>query len=450
MASAKFRWVVPTLVMITTAGYFITADPGIGSAPRFEDEAAILGQTYFFRLVMERDFANPDWLSHAAYDHQPLYKYLIGASLYLTGQQEAVPRSLADWRKWMYSGTYQPREGPALKTARITMALGAGFACAAAFCVGRAFGGTWAGLLAAGLFVSSPLVFVYARRAMIDVTAQGLAMATLAAFAGLMQRRGITFLCWMIIVGLLAGLAGLAKWNAAVAAAGCLMLGIIGIFFGSNRTRLLGFLGSLGVSLAAVVFIAGDPFLWSKPVFTEPKTVASSEFLKLQKSGVLGRIQHALDYRRASLQRASQQFPNDFLASAERLPALVIQGLGRWSLGNRLYSTDEANLPRIQRTRWEDHLRAWVLGIFVVAGLWSTVAHGLRQRKAGEVPTFWLIPLWLILDAVLLQQNLTLDWDRYYLSTVAQGSVVSSLGLAAWARGFVNAMKLPVTNLQEI
>ena len=136
--SSRFRWLRFALGVTVAVGsgvYFYLSHGGVLAEPPFIDEQAILAQTYYFRLFHDANFHHPDWIDWAAFDHQPVYKYSIGAMLWYGIGPHAVPESLQDWRSWMFNPT-PPAVDLDLYTARWTMLCGAVFACVMVYLLG--------------------------------------------------------------------------------------------------------------------------------------------------------------------------------------------------------------------------------------------------------------------------------------------------------------------------
>ena len=111
------KWMGTAAVFLLAAAWFLFADGGIKAEPVFVDEGATLAQTSYARLVAARDFTHPDWLHFSAYDHQPLYKYYLGAALAASGHADAIPPDPGKWEAWMRS-MYKPPKDDALLAAR--------------------------------------------------------------------------------------------------------------------------------------------------------------------------------------------------------------------------------------------------------------------------------------------------------------------------------------------
>jgi len=439
------------IVVLASGWYFSQADGGLTAEPAFADEAAVLAQSHYYRLVAERRFSDPDWIDHAAYDHQPLYKYAVGLALHVSDQYDRIPPTLDEFKRWINGGVRAPEVDRRLLAARWAMLAGSALAVGFLFAFVRRMRNSLVGLLAAAVFASSPLVFTHGRRAMIDLSAVGLAVGVLLAasrFAAESPSAKKRFMNWLLFV-LLAALAPLAKWNAAAGVAAAAMVAFLVFAVGPGWLRWVG--GSLvcGTAVAAGLFVALDPFYWSKP---DPKELAMRlqvvdpnsvvEYRKLAQASPWERGKHALDYRRGSMAAAKSMFPNDYLSPAERPWAIVVEGMGRWSLGNRLYSVSEAEKPRSERREWRDWINMLILAPLAIIGLTAAVRSGWLERRAGRFPLHWLLVAWVAVDLGLLLPNLTVDWDRYYLSVVAWSSIAAAVGVHSLLLGVIGQLSL--------
>jgi hypothetical protein len=446
-------------VWLAAGWYFARSNGGLREEPPFADEAAVLAQSRYYRLVAESRLSDPDWIAHAAYDHQPLYKYLVGFALHVTGQYEAIPDSLDEFDRWMNGGVRPPANDGRLSAARWAMVVGSSLSVALVFAFVRRLRGTIPGLLAAVLFASSPLVLTHARRAMIDLTAVGLCVGSLQAACQFAQshrtlRTGITSWALFVLVG---ALAPLAKWNAALGCVAAAVVGMTTALVGPRGARQTGLCLAIGAVAAAALFVALDPFYWSKPdsqalssrlQTIDPRSAAKSRFLA--QAGPWERAKHALEYRRQSMATAKQMFPKDYLSPAERPTAILVEGIGRWSLGNRPYTVEEAERSRPERRRPRDWINLAILGPLAFIGFVSAVRSGWTERSEGRFPIHWLLVVWIALDIALLLGNLTVDWDRYYLSVVAWSSIAAAVGVSALIRAAVGQLRLKPRELTPL
>ena len=310
----------------------------LDSEPFFADESADIAQSFYYRLAATGQWNHVDWLHPAAYDHTPVFKYLIGFSLHRAGYQ--TPRSVRPWERWMSGDFAAPKDPGILRAARIPMMIGAVFGCLMMFWLAWQLVGTTAGLLAAFLLAASPLYFTHARRAMADDLTQALVLAGLVAFVALARgveqtpRRWLRLGAIVLAGGLACGLAAATKLNGATAGLAIglsTVAAVTALLVSAERTResvhraLYLLLGSLLMGLVAVaVFIGINPYFYARPqlpaatpvvgaplvVEGQPRTSQWLQGIRsLADQGVLGRLQYLLHHRTGGLQEARQRFP---------------------------------------------------------------------------------------------------------------------------------------------
>ena len=444
-------------VVLASGCYFAFSDHGLAHEPAFADEGAVLAQSRYYRLVLERRFADPDWIDHAAYDHQPLYKYLVGFALHVSGQYDRIPTDLGEFKRWMNGGVRAPDVDCRLLTARWAMLALSSLGVGLMFLFVRRLRGTFTALVATAVLVSSPLVYTHSRRAMIDLPAIGLCAGVLWAAARLAIHAGRSRLASYGLFVVLGALAPLAKWNAAVGCVAAAVVGLLVLLTGPAGQRMIGGVLVLGAVAAAALFVALDPYYWSKPDLGDLAARLGSvdqysgqEYKRLANASPWERGRHALDYRRQSMATAKTLFPNDYLAPAERPAAIILEGMGRWTLGNRLYSVPEAERPRSERRQPRDLINALIVAPFALIGFVSAFRAGWAERNARRFPVHWFLVAWVVLDLATLLANLTVDWDRYYLSVVAWSSVAFAVGLNAVWRSVVAQLRLKPKELTPL
>lgn len=439
---------VPGVVAVAAALWFGFS---LDSEPFFADESAHIAQTNYFRLLAEGNVDDPAWLHPAAYDHGPIYKYLLGAGFYLTGREAAVPRSTTSWEWWM-AGHFDPPSDPSvLITARRVLMFGAIAGCVALFAIGKTLRGVPTGLAAAALLAASPLYFTHARRAMADDLTQAFVLLGLWSFyrasssekGALGPRVG-----WCLASGAFSGLAAATKLNGATA-----LVAILGFVIASSlaqgrsmrwieRARTV-LVGVLVASAAAATFVGVNPYLYARP--SEDQLAVSlrsrppeleREIRELASAGVLGRARHMLRHRTSSIEESMPRFADYALPTIpDRARAIVREGMGRWSAFGRL--------PFPAGVRSTMAAALVLLGMIV---LWS---QGRRQASAGRVPAPWLFCLWPLVEAGMLLGTLKLDWDRYYMGVVAWTSLLPVIGIAGLVHGFWDRLVLKPPGIEQ-
>jgi 4-amino-4-deoxy-L-arabinose transferase-like glycosyltransferase len=399
----------------------------LASEPAFADESAYFSQTYFADLWLRDDVHHPAWLEYPAYDLPPLPKYAIGLALKISGYPRPGPWAARAW----YADINRrfDTEG-ALIVARWPSVLFGALGCAAIYGLGHQACDRRVGALAALLFMVNPLYRLHARRAMSDVLAEALilASAALALWAWrrlLTGRKGPTSWLLPTLAGLCGGLATLAKLNGAlapmiVAAWAVLAACLPGIAPGRK----------LAVAVAAVVsglvalgtFVALNPFLTAQPRRPLPPGLQS-----LADRSIVGRAQWLVEHRMSISRGQKNLFPQNALRTpAEKLAAVAVQGFGRFGPLGPSHSNSKV------RFEWRQDWGGLLWGPCVVAGAFWALVRGLRQRARGDPPTAWAVLVEAVVAALIVTAYLPLAWDRYFLS-FQPGSTLLAAGAAVAA-----------------
>ena len=186
------------------------------SEPHFVDESAYISQSFFADLWVGGDWNNSAWLTYAGYDLPPLPKYVIGLALRTQGYRRPGPESMVAWYR-NTSRQFVPK--PALVAARCPSVVFGVLGCLATYAIGTMARDRRLGFVAAILLMANPLYAMHARRAMSDVYAESLILATAAvglwSWTRLLRfdRWRIPFLALVAGSGILGGLATLSKLN---------------------------------------------------------------------------------------------------------------------------------------------------------------------------------------------------------------------------------------------
>jgi 4-amino-4-deoxy-L-arabinose transferase-like glycosyltransferase len=407
----------------------------------FMDEAAFLSQAYFGDLFLAGDRDNPLWLEYPAYDLPPLPKYLINVSLRLHRQ----PRPGRLWAMRWYENPGEARHVTLanLHAARIPSVLMGALGCVAVFAVGVQCGDRRIGALAAFFMAINPLYCLHARRAMADVPTEALVLATAAiGLAVWMSDRRVRmnrlrFAGGAVAVGTLAGLAVLAKLNGGLGLilvtvwAGCALAGTAGL---RDKARLAIAMGAVGLT-ALIVFVGLNPF-----VTAHPRVDASVPLLEPKPSNqaIVERLAEVVQHR-VDVSKAAQEqkiFSPDSLPTLDQKAAvLAIQGFGRFGPFGPRHSDS--------RRRFDSE-QDWGVVLWlplVLAGAVAWVARGVRQRRRGEPPTAWAIPIGFVICVATVGAFLPLAWDRYLLpiqafsGLMAAGALVAVFDRLTWPGG---------------
>ena len=193
----------------------------LASEPHFVDESAYISQSFYADLWLQQKWDDPLWLSYAGYDLPPLPKYVIGLALRLEGHRRPTPAAMVAWYRDTSSRFVSEQ---ALVAARRPSVLFGTLGCLAIYAIGTIALDRRLGLLAAFLLMLNPLYCMHARRAMSDVPAESLILASLAvglwAWKRLLADQGsrpISMLALVFGSGVLGGLATLSKLNGSLA-----------------------------------------------------------------------------------------------------------------------------------------------------------------------------------------------------------------------------------------
>ena len=397
--------------------------------PIFVDEAAFISQAYFGDLLLSGRVESPLWLEYQAYDLPPLPKYLINLSLRVHGQ--ARPRR--EWALWWYEHTLESRfVTPAtLHAARLPSILMGVLGCVSVFSLGVTAGDRRIGFLAAAFLAISPLYALHARRAMADVPAEALVLATAALGLALVMklRRGglgaVRLLALSVAVGGLGGLAVLAKLNGGL---GLLLIAAWMIFAGLapsrqvSKGRFAVALASIGVT-ALLVFVALNPFVTARP-----RSLGTVPLLdpKPPNQTIPERLWEVVEHRVAVSRIGQASFPRDALPTlSQKAAVLAVQGFGRFGpLGPRRSDST-------RRFDWSQDRGAIAWLPLVLGGFVAWPAIGFAQRRRGQPSAAWAIPLGFVVCVATVGAFLPLAWDRYLLPIQAMSGLMAAGAVVA-------------------
>ena len=420
------------------------------------DEGQHIATAGYFEVVfLDRDFGGPVWEeSYWTLTQPSVPRYILGAALWLSGNpiprldpshriQEVRapdrerfwdPRTYQDERRLAAERRVERPGSSQLLAARVPMALLGAGAVALLFLVGRALGGPLAGLVASLGLLLAPLTLALVPRAhaeapLLFFTLLGLYLGVRAAGGnpspdplpgaergdvGAVREPplqpgagewggGRGWPAWLV-PGLLAGLAtGLAAASKLTGLLGVAALGGFAVWallarsWSSAGAARSWRWAALAAAVGLVVFVAVNPFLWPDPV---GRTAAMLEFRRQELFG-----QRALN--------AGDAVPEDL---GERATLLLWRSfVGEAPLARRTGLPLDAPLAAIGAG-----LLAW---------------RALRGRREGGLvgpEAFALV--WIATFLVGTAPNLGLDWQRYYLPTVALGLLLVGVGAEALLR----------------
>jgi hypothetical protein len=405
----------------------------------YMDETFFVASSYYFDLFAGGLGDDPRWLDLPAVDHLPLERYLIGLALRLAGHPRPGP---ADVYAWYKDQSYRCETPEALVAARWPSVILGAMGCAAMFGLGVLAHGRWAGAIAAALLLLDPLYYVLSRRAMCDVPAEALALATVAVALWSWRRtlagewrspRGPMLAA--ALTGLLGGLAILAKLNGVLGlmTVGLLVVLTVGLVPTRLGRRTAPILGGALVStwVALATFVLLNPFVTARP--TGPM---STEIEAVAKQDVWSRLIAIVEYRRRASRAMQENFPRHALRTdAEKARAVASQGFGRFSPLGRLHPGPARRYdPTADR-------RAWAWGLWVLIGVAWAVVRGCRQLRAGEPPTAWAVLGAALVSLVTVTAMIPVDWDRYFLPMQSGPVLLAACAAAAGGRLLAGATR---------
>ncbi len=403
----------------------------LASEPLFPDETAYVSQSYFYDLLRDGRTDDWAWVEYHAYDLPPLPKYLFGLALEVSGQPRSNRLVAGRWFGNIRSSLLPRRMIDASRWASVLMAA---LGCGALYLLGAVAIGDRVGLLAAAGLAIDPLYRIHARRAMSEASVESLVLCTLLA-ALLALGRGTATTGWLpgrlgsaIAVGMLAGLAVLAKLSGGVALL-VIAVWVLLPWAGQRQWRRLlpaGLWFGLVTIVAGATFVALNPFTRSHPTGPPPPNLMAP--LSADQS-IVGRLEQVVQHRAGVSREAQGQFPHDALATpAAKLIAVVAQGFGRFGpFGPRDHDSLRP-MARVDPTRDRGAL-LWLP--MVLGGLAWCGREGVRQVALGWPPTGWaLVVAWLVVVGTVTA-FIPLAWDRYFLPIQAVSILVGAAGCEA-------------------
>lgn len=415
---------------------------GARSEPHFMDESAYLAQSFYWDLFRDGERDSWLWLAYDGQDLPPLTKYLVGISLELHGLPRPGPASSMAW--YRDPGIRVGSEADLL-AGRLPVACFGALGIAATYWLGSLAFSRRAGVLGALLLLINPLYALHAARAMSDVPAESLLVASVACGLwawGVSWREGVGWRWWAGILGagVLGGLATLSKLNGALA---IIALGAIGIpalvlatRSGSHgrwgRAAWLGVPIGLAMSglIAVAIFIALNPFVTAQPTGRPPAILASDA---RPGESWIARLGHAARHRAGVARVAQGSFPHNAVDTIPEKGATVfVQGWGRFGPFGPRWSDSK---------KWLDPAQDWGMlpwGGIVIFGVIVAVRAGAAQLGGGEAPTAWGVLVYAMLAFVAVGAYIPLAWDRYLMSIQPPSAILGAVALDRiwrWARG---------------
>jgi hypothetical protein len=308
------------------------------SEAHWNDESAFISQSYFFDLLREGARDDPAWISYPAIDLPPLPKYFIGLMLRIQGYRRPQPREAMAWY-WDPNLRFETPE--MLLAARWPSVIQGALGFVAVYGLGTLCRNHRTEAVAALLLVVNPLYRLQARRAVADVPCEALVLSTTAVALWFWQRtlsgriRPWSWIGAVLGVGMLAGLAVLAKLNGGLAlmTIGCWTVLALALprMPAGWRLSILGSLLAIG-AVALVTFVLLNLTLTARPVGPIP-----SDPVAIAREGIGGRLAAILRYRvkLSDVQRDVHSdyalvAPWDKLAACQPSPQAARGSPGNW------------------------------------------------------------------------------------------------------------------------
>jgi 4-amino-4-deoxy-L-arabinose transferase-like glycosyltransferase len=462
--SAKRRlWLDLVLaILLLVAGVWQFVVP-LSQEPFFADEAAMVAQSFYWRLYRSLAWDHPAWLCYPAFDHPPLPKYLFGLSL--QWHQLRVPYDLHDWVVWI-RGDFSPPERARLHACRLPIAIGSVIGVLAAYGCGRCLHGRLAGLLAAGLLLYHPLFATHARRAMSDALTESLVLLCLLSAMRLLKavcrpRMSLKqFALTATATVFFGALAPLAKLNGIIApgsvtaalALAALVAGLRAwhgwaqgrdLLAPLRQALVLGFT-AVAIPIASFLLYAClNPTLLAQPdggSFQDRRWAGLATWLRdgpdLLRQGPIQRALYLVQFRREVLRDGAVNFPEDRIDSLwERLWVGWYGGFGKYSpVAVREIVVGKGGSLVVRFRSHEAAAAIWSLLVLVSFVRLLTELTGELRR--GILSPKHLLVCYAALATLMVVCFVPLDWDRYFLPMQPPAVLIGAYGLASLCSKF--------------
>ena len=418
--NAHSSFLIPLAVFLLAAGVLVQRTGQVGYNT---DEGQFIATAQYFEIAfLDHSFGGPAWdETYWTLTQPPLTRYVLGAAIWVSGNPiprlnpdhriEEVrgpdrerfwdPRTFTDERRLAEERRIERPRAEVLAAARLPMALFGAGAVVLLFLLGRALGGTLAGLVAAFGLLVAPLSLTLLPRAhaespLVFFTLLGLYLGVRTTDR--VEARHAVPRPWPLATGLATGLAAATKLPGVLGLAAlggfAVCAGLVRIWsrqqVASDTSRWSGLAAVVGL----LVFVGVNPFLWPNPV---------------------ARLQAMLEFRQQEL--VGQRALNADLAVPESIAGRA---------GLLLQRTFLTEAPLFRRTGLPLDAPLAVTGAAVLA--WRAIR---ARRRGGLVGGEALFLAWTATFLAGTAPNLGLDWQRYYLPTVALGLVLVGVGAEA-------------------
>lgn len=430
----RFLWIADLAWLVLLSAYIIV---GRGLVPLHGDEVTHTFMSRdWIRLVVQPDwsqmFYSPDPADPAAQQERlgvaPLPRYGVGAAWMLAGYtEENLPDAPWNWIVPPEENEEQGRrpDPDYLAAVRGFAALTLAAGVAGLFWLGMTLDGRWLAYVASGLMAVNPSILMNGRRAMAEGPLLGFSLLAVAAAAYLVNPerfgRGWRRIGWLILIGLLTGLAFSAKHNGGIVGlviAAALAPALIVRQAGGLPRKLweatwqIGLIAVVALGVSALLM----PALWPDPVSA---------------------ISEGLAYR-ASIQQGGAEVHYAYATPSEALHALA----------EELFTP---NLDYFDVSAWAPYLAGdilayqgsifaglpytplinGVLGVLALTGMGVILSRVAAPQTDGQRVQGWLVAAWFVLTAALTLLGNQIQWQRYYVPLTPIMIVFQSVG-AVW------------------
>jgi 4-amino-4-deoxy-L-arabinose transferase-like glycosyltransferase len=385
---------------------------GVASEPHFADESAYISQSYYYDLFwVQGNRTDKSWLEYPAVDLPPLAKYLIGAALHLAGH-----RRPDDPMAWYFDIHRRPESASMLLAARVPAVILGALGCVATFALGTVAGDRRVGLIAACFVMANPLYRLSAHRAMADMPAQAMVLATAAlalwAWRGVLSGRwgALAAITGGVGTGCCGGLAVLAKLNGTLGlmtAGAWIVLAAALPNVPVHRKRLISLAFAVTVVVAFGTFVSLNPFMTAPP---DPTRGAGR--IQIAGTSLWDRASIIVRNRVSVTRDQVSRFRETIRWWPERPLVVAIQGFGRFGLFGPLHHDSQLPYDRYDWGRdWGESI--WLPWV-VIGAIWAAL-RGREQYERREPPTAWALLIQAALSVGVVGTLLPLAWDRYFL-----------------------------------
>ena len=390
-------------VAVLVVSIFVLGYEAAGSPFEADEADYVATSRYFGYLFLQHNVSRKEWDSnHWTRTQPPFTRYVVGAWLTLNGYDlEKLNQPYVSTASSFEVNRQKGRvpTDDVLATARRPMVLLGAGAVALLYLLGVLVGGWPAGLLTAALALSSPFM----RYTLIHVWAEA-PLALLLLLSVLLAAHGLTRMTsgrraalWALALGVSLGLTSATKLTGLVAVALTAALGCVLALWlwrrgDAHRAGRVGVASALAVLVAALVFVAVNPYLWRGPA---------------------AGLQGMLEERRDEMAFQQDQWPEYAVLGWQERPWLTFEG-----------SVQVGPLA-------ETPLAALVNLPLLAFGI---VALVRRLGRSGPVCPSGVLVAWVLGYVVVVMTGLGLKYPRYFMPTTLLLLPFVALGMVTVAR----------------